>query len=194
MRLRLTFATRLAVVAAVAAGGLAATWHTSRPAPIAARPASDAAPAYTQSVTPRYLPAGATLVESPHDGTFPDVAVRQYALPGAANADTIPPTGIDEQNALTVHTATVLEVSFVPGVASVPPIGVDPTYFDIRDVTVAGLPALLSTPKNGFGAYRVDWMDAAGYHVVLCERQDTVDGTSGIPADELLRVADSLYA
>lgn len=190
-----TFAGRLAAAAVLTAGvtgGVTVLRH-EHPAPISADPASDVGPVATTSVRPVYLPAGATLVSTPDDPRYPSVAEAHYALPGPANADTIPAGGLTAETALTAHTSTELVLTFVPGLTTPPSLPADPAFFDVRNVTVAGLPALLSTPKNGFGVHRVDWIDAAGYHVVLCERLATPQGTSGLPASELLRVAASLY-
>jgi hypothetical protein len=165
--------------------------HRSRSLSLVRR-AAETVGVSTTSVTPAYLPAGATLVSSMGDDAA-SLRENQYQLAGAANANTVPPNGPDDTTALTTHPASVLSVTFVRGVAVVPTTPVDPDYFTIREVTVGGLPAVLSWPKSGFGAQRVDWLDSAGYHVVLCDRLNTADGISGVTPTDLLRVADSLY-
>jgi hypothetical protein len=186
----------LIVTSALALGGLATVVTGGHPVPTkrvdtALRAGTDALG--TTSVSPTYLPPGATLFEQVGDERFPNVDENQYQLAGAANSDTLPPGGVDETTAPTAHPATLLTVTFVPGMRSVPDLPADPAYFDIRATTVAGIPGLLTTPKSDFGVYRVDWIDSQGYHIVMCERRQTTDGTSGLPADELVRVASSLY-
>jgi hypothetical protein len=157
------------------------------------RPAADEGPAVSESVTPSYLPAGATLVQA--IGNEPDARFREnhYQLAGAANANTIPASGLDDSNVLTAHTATTLTVTFVPGLSVVPDVPADPEFINVTPVEIGGVPAVLTTAKNGLGVQRIDWVDAAGYHIVMCERLSTVDGISGVPADELVKIAASLY-
>jgi hypothetical protein len=162
-------------------------------APIAVRRASESDELSTTSVTPAYLPPGTTAAPSVSEPGFRSVGENHYLLAGPANANTIPAGGVDDSNATTAHPATELVVTFVPNVGDLPALPVDPEYFTISHVTVAGLPAVQSTPKDGFGVHRIDWVDAAGYHVVLCERFRTPEGTSGLPVDELVHIASSLY-
>ena len=88
----------------------------------------------------------------------------------------------------------MLTVMFNPGIRILPDLNVDPEFFHSRPVFVAGLPGFLSTPKDGLGAQRLDWVDAAGYHGVHCDRLQHVEGIAGCEPEELVRVASSLYA
>jgi hypothetical protein len=187
------------VVTAAAVTGAGAARHGTRPAdrlvPASAR--DDALPARTTSVNPTYLPPGATPDPAFHGYPgFPDAKGAQYLLAGPANADTVPPEGFTEENNRTVHPATVLEVGFVAGMTALPSslIQVSDSRYTVQPVQVAGLPALMTAPRNGFGTYRIDWLDAAGYHLVMCDRLDHVEGVAGLEPDELLAVARSLYA
>ena len=139
----------------------------------------------TQSVTPSWLPAGVTLWihrdVQPHvpPGATPSavqpVSVNVYRLPGAINAD------------------TTIAIEFNPNATTLPSVGADPRFFDSRRVDVAGNSALITTPKSGRGPYRLDWMDADGYHSVLTERLQTRSGVSGYDIDVLIRIIRSLY-
>ncbi len=156
--------------------------------------AAAASPVGTTSVSPAYLPPGARLVAADPAPSvrFPEAREHQYQLAGAANADTIPSGGLTEDNREVVHPATLLSVSFTPYVRTLPAIG-DPAFVDVTTVIVGGWPAVLSTPKDGLGVQRVDWVDAEGYHVVMCDRLDHVEGIAGVEPEELVRVARSLY-
>jgi hypothetical protein len=159
-----------------------------------AKPAADAGPLSTTSVSPAYLPPGARLADDTLAlARFPDVRQHEYVLGGPADANTIPSTGLTDDNARTVHGETRLTVMFNPNVTEVPDFIGDPAFFDTTPVLVGGLPAVLTTPKDGYGAQRVDWVDAQGYHIVLCERLLHVEGEAGVRPDELVRVASSLY-
>jgi hypothetical protein len=195
--------TRLTSIALVAVTGTATgalALRADRPRSVdrlvpATMPHLPTTPVGTRSVTPAYLPPGATLAGSADPlPEFPEAIENLYQLPGAANANTIPPGGIDETNMYTAHPATRISVFFTPYTKVLPmPLMTDPEYEDNRPVLVAGLPAVLATPKRGFGGGRLDWVDAEGYHVVMCAQLDTVEGVSGVEADELLRIAESLY-
>lgn len=174
---------------------------TVRPA-TSASPSATTSPQSTASTQPRYLPSGATLVRN-GPIPLPSNAVTEgqggptesmYQLAGGANANTIPPGGVTAANNATVHPATDLSISFVPGVRTLPPIPSAPPAEQSSKVTIAGWPALLSTPSNGLGTYRIDWVDDDGYHVVTCQRITSPDGLSGLSQGELLKIAASMYA
>lgn len=74
-----------------------------------------------------------------------------------------------------------------------PPIPADPTYFHQSQTSVGGWAATLSVPKGGLGPFRVDWVDADGYHTVLCDRAQNPEGLSGVDAVTIQHVASSLY-
>jgi hypothetical protein len=188
-----------AVVVAGAAGTVAVAGQREGRAalqPVPVVHAAHAGAVATNSVTLRYLPEGAYLAHSDDDDArFPGVRSNSYQLAGAANADTVPPEGATETNYRDVHPAVQVEVSFVPGLRALPEVTTDPLYYDQTLVDIAGHQALLATPKGRpYGVQRVDWIDGAGYHVVMCERLTHVEGVAGIEAGELLEVARSLYA
>lgn len=181
------------VVASVGATFAAAQHPVERALPHA-RPAADAGPLSTTSVSPAYLPPGARLADDTLAlARFPAIRQHEYVLGGPGDANTIPSTGLTEENARTVHGETRLTVMFNPDVTEVPGFIGDPAFFDTTPVLVGGLPAVLTTPKGGYGAQRVDWVDAQGYHIVMCDRLLHVEGEAGVRPDELVRVASSLY-
>jgi len=151
-------------------------------------------------VTPAYLPDGArprpTRV---HRFSAGDRTVRswikEYALAGKVNADTVPPGPRKADSPLTGHLSTVLQIIFNPDVhvRKLPP-GM-PHYPDFKTeiIDLPSGPATLAWWPDGFGVQRIDWFDEAGYHVVMSERLKTTDGISGISRSELVRVARSLY-
>lgn len=172
----------------------------------------------TSSVTPAFLPAGATLirsgpVESPpgaHSGSpqHPTVA-SSYHLAGASNANTMPlrPLTAAEAKDPAYHPATTLEITFAPreqfqGQFAGPPLAVlrrllPPAEqrfgFSRKAVTIFGNQALITLDQRLGGAFRIDWIDPAGYHSVECDRNLTAGGLSGLDGDVLLHIARSLY-
>jgi hypothetical protein len=107
----------------------------------------------------------------------------------------MPAGGVTSSEATTgeYHPGTLLEVSFSPGVSSMPPLPVDPQYFVTQQMTIGGFAAQLSYSPNGYGPVRIDWLDPQGYHTVICSRLRTASGTAGLSNTDLIRVADSLY-
>ena len=164
-----------------------ASTSTALPAAVSTSPAG------TSSTSPKWLPEGAALIP-PTVGTEGADTGSTYSLAGKQNANTIPSSGLTDQNVATVHPATAFGVYFKAGTTSLPESMTDASLWDISKVDVGGWDATLATPKNGYGAYRIDWIDSSGYHVVIEERLKTVEGTSGIPASDLLKVAQSLYS
>lgn len=144
----------------------------------------------TDKVDSRAMPAGS------RRATYEETATGKtatFVLPGRANSNTIPAGGATKDNAESAHPETRLAVVFVRGEATMPELPVDPTFFDITRIDVHGWDGQLSVPKTGYGAQRVDWVDGAGYHAVICERLRTADGESGLRPDALRSVADGLY-
>jgi hypothetical protein len=60
-------------------------------------------------------------------------------------------------------------------------------------VSIAGNHGFLGVDTNEHGAFRIDWLDAAGYHSIIMDRIITPQGLSGIGRGEMLRMARSLY-
>jgi hypothetical protein len=160
----------------------------------------------TTSLSPSYLPAGATVLStSPLHGA-PNLAannpassaqtigqVRTWSLGGAANSSTIPAGGSTPLNQDSIHQSTELQLVFEPGVTQLPSLPIDPKYFDMSTVSIGGNSAVLSVDKTGIGNVRIDWVDGAGYHILMCDRLRTDQGLSGLSADDLVKVASSLY-
>lgn len=195
-QLRLGGATTVLVAAGAVAFAVVST-STTTPAsrdrvnvsPISSPPAETRAS--TTSTTPRYLPDGAQLVASTQSP--PGTGSSSFSLPGKVNARTIPATGLTEQNVDTVHPATFINVSFTSLVPEPDLSYLDNPYSTVEKITVGGWPAQITTPKNGYGTIRIDWTDGAGYHVVGVDRLKTIEGTSGVDAPTLIRIANSLY-
>jgi hypothetical protein len=159
----------------------------------------------TTSVTPAYLPPGATLGGRRHLH-FPQAIVggavtgkttlyAWYRLSGEANANTIPKGGVTGRDDLlrSVHPSTEIDVTFDPSVHNPQvPTNHASDYLN-HTITIAGNRALVSIPTSGYGAYRIDWTDPDGYHNVMCDRLDTPQGRSGVPIRILIRIARSLY-
>jgi hypothetical protein len=188
------------VVAALAAtrAGSADPLPLGSPKPSASTPSNVLG---SESVLPSWLPPGVTLAGQ--DYLMPSPAESNpdwkpaphswYRIDGPANANTIPPGGPSAENATTVHPDTTIDITFIPSVSGMPPVPGQPRYVIRRTITIAGNPALVSIPKNGYGAFRIDWVDPAGYHVVMCDRLNTPDGRSGVPMNDLVHMARSLY-
>jgi len=173
--------------------------------PVSPRPSTPAPPTSSalssQSVLPTWLPPGVALagqddLQPPSQQTNQDwkpIPHSWYRIDGPANANTIPPGGPTAENATTVHPDTTIDITFNPNVVSLPPVPTQPRYYLSRTITIAGNSALVSIPKNGYGAFRIDWVDPAGYHVIMCDRLKTPDGRSGVPMNDLIHMARSLY-
>lgn len=197
-------ATAAAVVAVVlGVGVLADQTSPARPYPrTSPSPITPAGPLATTSVSPSYLPAGVTFGgRQPRKFPTPSGFRRSaasgawYRLPGAANRSTEPP---DLEGSLTAHPSTSLQVSFVPDVMNLPPnIGVpnplSTKLFSARFASVAGNRAVITVDRKVATNVRIDWIDADGYHAVMCDGLTTAQGLSGLPVPTMLRIARSLY-
>ena len=172
--------------------------------PASPRPASSAEAenrVAARFLEPAYLPDGARAqptqrFRNPLSGAPLRAWSKGYALPGRANADLIPKTMPDPFTAADVariHEATELQIFFSAALKELPPSSADPEYFASETIDLPPGPATLSWPRDGLGNQRIDWVDAAGYHVVSCQRLTTNDGISGISRSELVKVARSLY-
>ena len=160
----------------------------------------------TRSVVPPWLPAGVSLLNviNVDDSAATSAAsvraqpsrLATYRIDGAANRDTLPPGGLSAHSArdLSVHPATVIQSLFNPALTELPPSSADPAYFNVELVQIGQFTATLSTPKNGLGMHRLDWVDPQGYHTLSCDRIKTPAGTSGVGAGDLVRMARSLYS
>lgn len=160
-------------------------------------------PAGTTRATPNWLPDGVSLhsfteLASPTSSAGSEKPSYRavYSIAGRANADTLPTGGVQASNAtdLSQHPATVIESMFNPNLRVLPSLNLDTRFFASREVIVGAFTATVTTPRNGYGAHRVDWIDPEGYHTLVCDRLRTDDGTSGVDDDALLRMARNLYS
>jgi hypothetical protein len=169
------------------------------PSGVSQSPTPFASTSRTTSVRPSYLPPGTRLVDeqpvsSPNGGrTIGKEA--EYQIPGLANANTMPAGPLTSAEAVDdhFHPATFIQVTFIAQLTNPGPVPCFPPECAQSIAQVDGHTATVAAFRNGYGVVRIDWLDSAGYHVVMCDRQKTSDGTSGIGPDELLRVAASLY-
>jgi hypothetical protein len=173
----------LAVAVAVVALAGGVTRLQTAPKPPAAGQLSKqrvvVVPAATAHREPSYLPAGATRTFAGPHPRFTDTWIYAYALPGLANAES------------GQTPATSLTVTEMPGSTIQPPPADE--YYGEQVVDVNGHSGSLSYPKSGYGGFRVDWTDGSTVYTILVNRLDTgASGISGVPADELLKVARSV--
>jgi hypothetical protein len=197
-------ATVLVIAGTVIAVEASSTGHDRPASPVSTatptpRPSTQHA---SRSVFPTWLPQGVTLDghrnERPQFGRRPvpgtkPIAESWYRIAGPANANTILAGGSTPENATVVHPDTTVDITFNPNVRVMPRVPTFPKYDSRRWISIDGNPALVSVPKNGFGAFRIDWVDAYGYHVVMCDRLSTPEGRSGVAMSALIRMARSLY-
>jgi hypothetical protein len=164
-------------------------------------PQSSGGPTSTTSVTPAYLPAGVSLMSNRGSdsaaASTSAATYSQYAIAGSANADTVSGVTLNKENDtdLSLHPSTEIDISFLPGATTEPPPLVPPqgSGYSLTNISIAGNPATLLSAGTGPGTERIDWLDSSGYHVILCDRLVTDQGLSGVPASELVKMADSLY-
>jgi hypothetical protein len=196
-----------AVVVALTAGGLALAHsqahsrvetgkHNARTASLAI--SSDATTAgASNSVTPADLPPGLTQMTAQPDPHSPATNAKfaAYKIAGGTNSDSEPVGGVTMANAteLALHPDTEVDITFVPGVTTMPPTPQAPPGFSVTPVTIAGNAGTLLAPQSGPGVERLDWVDADGYHNVMCDRLKTDNGLSGVSTSDLLQTANSLY-
>lgn len=126
------------------------------------------------AVSLAWLPPGATASYCRYPGSI----LVQIALPGKANANTI---------------AGTVTVTVVSGLSKPPPIRAELPYSAVRTVVVKGYLATESYPANrGLGGYLIAWFEAGNYVQVGTDRGRTSSGESGVPLDELTRIANGV--
>jgi hypothetical protein len=151
---------------------------------------------------PGYLPDGVTLVRTdpvtftaPESGTVNLLGayVQQFALPGVVNSDTLTVTDRSGNQPQVGHQETRLSISVNPSVTELPDDFLTNDGYAHRSTVQWGqVQAIVTTMPNGLGVERVDWIDAAGYHVVMTERLTMPEGLAGLPLDEVVRIAESV--
>jgi hypothetical protein len=196
----------LSVAAVIGASVVAAAdWSKgasrSRNTTSSLRVAAPTGPRATTATVPSYLPPGATIAASRSfqaqttaSATLPAHSATGISLAGAANQNTITPSsGADPTGG--THPATVIDIGFVAGQRSLPPgpPAGDPDLVTATAV-IGGNDARLLYTRSGIGLIKFQWIDADGYHEVMCDRLRTPDGLSGVDKAELLNIAQSLYS
>jgi hypothetical protein len=185
------------IVAAVFVGGCATA--VGRASPPSSPVPTTTGPGVTRSVTPGFLPAGVRLashrwISRPLNRHRP--VVNSYRLPGSINRSNISHPGVALADR---HTATEVQVMFAPGLRSWPRgylnvhNRVNRRLFRQRTIQIAGNRGLITIGKADPTEIRVDWIDAAGSHIVQCEGLVTSQGQSGLSPSVMIRIARSLY-
>lgn len=86
-----------------------------------------------------------------------------------------------------------MELVSLPGVASLPPIPVDPAFYVKRRILLNGGAGVLSQPRAGSGVgsgpIRVEWIDRFGYHLVLWDGVSLTRHAAFVDAGTVLEVA-----
>lgn len=152
-------------------------------------------------VTLSRLPAGSTLSYN-HLCAFPNDTVVQINLPGNANANTVPSTGIPGRLSPSqlgaYHPASFISVIVIGGLI-VPPRSQPTTTSDpLLDTTVATIDVQGNTatawyPSNeGLGGYNIAWVEDGDYVQVQTTRGQTDAGEAGVSLRELEDVANGL--
>jgi hypothetical protein len=205
VRLRVGTSTAVLAVAALAvwfAVSLPGTTPAGQTVSIASpspspSPAS-AGPSATDSVSPAYLPAGATLtvhhVTPPAAGSSDKPVVsNQYSIQPGHSAGAGTTNSSDPPNTIRLQPNTSIIVSFNPNLHALPVIASYPHFFSERHTTISGNPAVSQVSKFLTGTTRIDWTDADGYHSVVCNQFPQSAHDRHISYRTLLRVAASLY-
>jgi hypothetical protein len=212
-RVLLAVASTAVVVVAVVAGATHLAAGTGRPVNTVSTPSPTptpdptalSGPRSTKSVTPTYLPVGVTQErhrQAKRHGDHPRPPVpgkeANFHLPGSINANTEPPGGASASDLSdrAIHPGTDLAISFVPTIHKLPSnvaFARSEPDFSVRTVTIAGNRAFVTISHAEHAAFRIDWIDTDGYHVLIEDRIITSQGISGLGLDTMLRIARSLY-
>jgi hypothetical protein len=115
-------------------------------------------------------------------------AVRktQYTLAGAANASTIAPRYRSGHPATTILLLTYVGVTELNS-------ALQDQYTNAAMVTLpSGIVARLTTMTNGYGPVRIEWTRGSNSYLLLSVHGVTAEGASGVPTDDLLKIADSI--
>ena len=146
-------------------------------------------------LSPTYLPPGAALVTDRRDPNG-EGRVREWSLPGDANANTVPapPATVEPGQ----HPATTVQLSWVPSnplteaelIKLLPPA--DANFGFSREVrTVRGQRVVVTTDMKAV-LQRLDWFEGGRIYTLRCDSLFTREGRSGITLAELVRVAEGL--
>ncbi len=138
---------------------------------------------------PQYLPTVVLPVPELSCGSHNVLMV--FRLVGEANADTFPASGglTDESQ----HPASVLSYAVTDNPSNSLPDAIDLEFFEVRTVSLKnGGTARVATPVSGYGPYRIDWVMSGKLFTLLGSRGSTDKGDSGLPMDELIKIAESV--
>jgi hypothetical protein len=114
------------------------------------------------------------------------VRITQYTLAGAANASTI------ARDYSSGHPATTILLMTYVGVTSLSPALQD-QYTNTTTMTLpSGVVARLTTMTNGYGPIRIEWTQGSNSYLLLSVHGITAEGVSGVPTDDLLKIAGSI--
>jgi hypothetical protein len=146
------------------------------------------------TIVARVLPEG---VKPDKTGTLPNgnFHYAYFSLPGKANENTIPDSGLTQENALQVHDPTRLTITAVTGVDEIPPTIVQGYGESFKQtwITVQGSKALLTEGANGLSTVRIDWVDNnSTYFTVTTQRLQTADGQSGLSDSDMESIAQNV--
>ncbi|MGH9222207.1 MAG: hypothetical protein ACRD2W_00015 [Acidimicrobiales bacterium] len=138
---------------------------------------------------PTYLPEGAASL----GGRAIEVGwVEAYSLPGVVNSRTLPESPDQYVKGSAAHPATRIVLSqYAQDFSTFQ--GVDPRIASVSTITVMGVPATVVVPLSGYGTHRISWVrDGVSYDLQTQRLYAGAEGTSGIPIEELIRVALSV--
>ncbi|MDQ6947260.1 MAG: hypothetical protein M3256_13560 [Actinomycetota bacterium] len=158
------------------------------PAPYAGVDPKDLAATHA---TPKYLPAGAE-----HDvgkATLRGGWADNWTLPGEANSRIMPATPAEAEPGVWYHPATGISLTQLPQTISSFP-GADERIVHITTIDLGGVAATVVVPISGYGDYRIAWVRSGVAYDLQSQRlKVSADGAmSGVPIDELIRVAQSI--
>jgi len=142
---------------------------------------------------PKYLPAGAESTGG--KTTIHGGWAEHYTLPGKVNSREMPDAPAMPVAGVPSHPATGIDLVELPQTISTFSRGTaDPRLATVSTITVMGVPATVLTPNNGYGTYRISWVVNGVAYDLQSQRLKAGgdEGTSGIPIDELIRVAQSI--
>lgn len=138
---------------------------------------------------PTYLPEGAASM----GGRAIEAGwVEAYSLPGVVNSRTLPEAPDQYVKGSAAHPATKIVLSqYAQDFSTFQ--GVDPRIASVSTITVMGVPATVVVPLSGYGTHRISWVrDGVSYDLQTQRLYAGAEGTSGIPIQELVRVALSV--
>lgn len=125
---------------------------------------------------------------------LPGLYVITYTLSGPSNTRAVPPGVQPKDWPLdgSVHPASQISFSAASGYTSLPAPMATPTYYDITPGRFGQTTVRVTAPKSGYGPYRLEWLKAGTLYTIIAVRGVTNTGPSGVPLEDLGRMADSV--